>query len=205
MAPGKRIKGGEAARSSDAWLGATTSSRDPVPLSIEMVRLGIMARCSKLLGSEDNSRYASVPRRESSVSGCSVTQFPQYPFMGRDNLSVQKKIPVASPGCCRLGFVSTASAAESFRSRFGSKRRAETRLARTNHPSVFRIDEGSFRVTFRVNFAQSPFAQMKVYAPCVPLFRKSGPISATDTLPSPAFGLRLEFSGQTANLLPTQF
>src|ERR1700722_12899462 len=34
------------------------------------------------------------------------------------------------------------------------------------------------------------------------LFRKSGTISARDTLPSPAFGLRPGSSGQTANLLP---
>jgi hypothetical protein len=36
------------------------------------------------------------------VSRCSVTQFPQNPFMGRDNLPAQKS-PLASPGLSFAG------------------------------------------------------------------------------------------------------
>jgi hypothetical protein len=77
---------------------------------------------------------------------------PKYPLMGRDKSVRAKEHRLASLGCYRLlGFVPMASAAESFRSRCGSVRRAPACSSHAFSVAAPQVGQGTDNICLRVS------------------------------------------------------
>jgi hypothetical protein len=80
------------------------------------------------------------------------TQFPQYPFMGVIKSACAKE-PRGLTGRYRWpGFISTASAAKSFRSRCGSWRRAPVDSSQASSVAAPQVGQGTDTICFQSEF-----------------------------------------------------